>query len=84
MTRKHTLTGIAVIALAGAAIAGSGLSAQARSNLNPGTEYVTDYWSNAQHTTLVGLHQLGYGEFCTSYNWGTTSNYVTHSSFPCP
>lgn len=83
MTRKLALTGIAVIALGGTAIAGSGLPAQAKPGLNFNTEYVTTYYNNAEHTTVIGYHELGYGENCTDYNWGTTSSYVTYTSFPC-
>jgi hypothetical protein len=83
MTRKLALIGIAVIALAGTACAGSSLPAQAKSDLNFNREYLTTYYNNAQHTTVVGYHEVGYGEYCIDYNWGTTSNYSTYTSFPC-
>ncbi|HLK00232.1 MAG TPA: hypothetical protein VKU39_10035 [Streptosporangiaceae bacterium] len=83
MTRKITRAGIAAIVLAGTAIAGSALPARANSHLNPNTEYTYTYYSSAQHTTIVGYRDFGYGQWCTNDSWGTTSSYYTVTWRPC-
>jgi hypothetical protein len=83
MKRKFARTGIAALVVGSTVMAGSALPAQAKPELNFGTEYVTTYWSNAQHTTFVGERVLGYGENCQNYSYGSTSAYVTYSTYPC-
>jgi hypothetical protein len=81
MTRKLTRTGIAAIVLAGAAFAGSSLPAQAaaRPGVAPGTEYVINYYSNGQHTTLVGQIQFG----CVTGSWGSRTDFYVSQTYAC-
>jgi hypothetical protein len=81
MTRKLTRTGIAAIVLAGAAIAGSSLPAQAaaRPGVAPGTEYVITYYSNGQHTTVIGEIQFG----CFTGSWGSRSSFYVSETLAC-
>jgi hypothetical protein len=83
MKRKFARTGIAALVLGSIVMVGSGSPAQAKPDLNTGTEYITTYWSNAQHTTFVGERVIGYGENCQNYSYGSTSAYATYSTNPC-
>jgi hypothetical protein len=80
MLRKLTRTGIAGLVLAGAAVAGTGLPAQAQTKpaFLPGYEYVILYYSNAQHTNNIGERTFG----CTSSSWGKASMYQIAYSYP--
>jgi hypothetical protein len=83
MKRKFARTGIAALVLGSMVMVGSGVPAQAKPDLNTNIEYITTYWSNAQHTTFVGERVLGYGENCQNYTYGSTSAYATYSTVPC-
>jgi hypothetical protein len=80
MLRKLTRTGMAMV-LAGAAVASTGLPAQAqmKPRVGQGEEVVILYYSNAQHTTLVGEHEFG----CVYYTWGTESSYTSGNEYLC-
>jgi hypothetical protein len=80
MLRKLTQTGIAGMILAGVAVAGTALPAQAQAkpDLVPGYEYVILYYSNAQHTDNVGEVTFG----CTSSSWGSRTVYSVSYSYP--
>jgi hypothetical protein len=78
--RKLTRTGIAAIVLAGTAIAGSALPAQAKPDINPNTEYVTLYYSTPQHTTLIGYYEYG----CAGIQeWGSQTGYRVFETYQC-
>lgn len=83
MKRKFARAGIAALVLGGIAMVGNSSPAQAKPGLNFGTEYVTTYWTNAQHTTFVGERVIGYGQNCQNYTYGSTSAYATYSTYPC-
>jgi hypothetical protein len=83
MKRKFACTGMAALVLGSIVMVGSGSPAQAKPGLNFGTEYITTYWSNAQHTTFVGERVIGYGQNCQNYTYGSTSAYPTYSTTPC-
>jgi hypothetical protein len=80
MLRKRTRTGIAGVVLAAAAVAATGLPAQAQAKpaLLPGYEYVVLYYSNAQHTDNIGAIYFG----CFSSSWGSRSMYTSEYSYP--
>jgi hypothetical protein len=80
MLGKLTRTGIAGIVLAGAAVAGTALPAQAQAKpaILPGYEYVILYYTNAQHTDNIGERTYG----CTSSFWGSVSPYQIAYSYP--
>jgi hypothetical protein len=80
MLRKLTRTGIAGMVLAAAAVAGTALPAQAQAKpgILPGYEYVTLYYSTAQHTNNIGARGFG----CTDYSWGSVSEYQISYSYP--
>ena len=69
--------------LAGTALAGTSLPAQAQPGLSPNTEYLFNYYSNPQRTILVGVHSEGFGKGCENNSWGQTTNYVYVTSYPC-
>jgi|HubBroStandDraft_5_1064220.scaffolds.fasta_scaffold237785_2 hypothetical protein len=74
MTWKLVRTGTLALLLAGTAIMGVGVPAQAASP--PPQTIITTYYSNPQHTQIVGRSWQGsFG--CPSGKTGTTSQYVT-------
>jgi hypothetical protein len=76
MTRKTARAGVVAMVMAGTAIMGSGLPAQAKTNTEPvGVQDITWFYSNAQHTTTIGEVITGEAG-CPSSRWGTTSIYV--------
>ena len=81
MMEKLARTGIAAIALASAAMAYSGLSAQQQGpRIAPNTEYVTTYYSSASHTTEVGYSEFG----CAgTHSAGTRTSYFTDGTYLC-
>jgi hypothetical protein len=84
MMKKLNRAGIAAIVLAGVALAGTSLPAQAvEPGLSPGTEYLFNYYSNPQRTILVGVRSEGFGRGCVNSSWGQTTNYVYITSYPC-
>jgi hypothetical protein len=74
MARKPVRTGILAVVLAGATVMSTGLPAHAA---GPEPEVlITTYFSNAQHSRVVGQRvQNIIG--CSSSTWGSTSSYVT-------
>jgi len=76
MTRTIARTGIAVLALAGAASLGIALPAHA---VAPGEQIVITYYSNAQETTIVGVYEFG----CVYYSSGTMTAYHTTHAYAC-
>jgi hypothetical protein len=80
MTRKLTRTGIAAIVLAGTAIAGSALPAQAKPAINPNTEYVFLYYSTPQHTMLNGYYEFGCDGIQQS---GSQTGYLVYETYHC-
>jgi hypothetical protein len=83
MARKLTRTRIAAAVLAGTALAGGvPAPAQAGPRIAYGQEDVFTYYSNAQHSTIVGQHFLG---SCVpaSASWGTFSKYSTLYEYSC-
>jgi hypothetical protein len=82
VTKKIAGTGIAAIMLASTAIAGSTLPAQAQPgrDSSSGFEYVTEYYSNSQLTTIVGYYEFG----CAgTYRGGSTSSYIRRWTLTC-
>jgi len=82
MAKRLARTGIAAMALTGTVIAFGGITAQAQvrpGSIGGGTEFTTDFYNNAQHTTIIGA--LGNG--CVHFSWGTTSSYFTSFETPC-
>jgi hypothetical protein len=83
MTRKLSRTGSAAIVLAGTALAGSSLPAQALTQARPGPviqkETLYTYYNNAQHTTVIGYAEYG----CTTVISGSSSSYYTVHSWNC-
>ena len=80
MFRKLARTCIATLILAGTAVAGSGLPAQA--NPSPRVrefELILTYYNNAQHSIVVGTFASG----CYYYASGTRSAYVSSNSYLC-
>jgi hypothetical protein len=84
MSMKFARTGIAALMLAGGALAGGALPAQAvqvrpapaaqiRPDINRGY-YVIFYYSNAQDTTLVGAYYSP-GDLCGT-SWGNVTSYT--------
>lgn len=83
MIRKLAGAGLVTMLVAGTALIG-GLPAQAaqiRPGVAVGHEIVYYYYSNAQHATLVGEHQLG---SCGDLLFGTTSPYYVLDEYTCP
>lgn len=76
MIRKIARTGIAVLALAGAASLGIVLPAHA---VAPGEEIVITYYSDARETTVVGVYEFG----CVFYSSGTMTAYHTTHAYDC-
>lgn len=83
MVRKLIRIGLIAVFMTGTALVG-GLPAQAaQTHAKPGAapdEYVVDYYSNAQHTALVGIRESGP---CGTYSYGTTSAYFVGSIISC-
>jgi len=83
MVRK--LTPIALIALfmTGTALAGVLPAQAAQTHAKPGIapdEYIVNYYSNAQFTTLVGVRENGP---CGTFSYGTTSPYANGIIVSC-
>jgi hypothetical protein len=83
MTRKLSRTGIAALFLAGTALAGSSLPAQAMTQARPGPiiqkETLYTFYNNAQHTTVIGYAEYG----CTTVKSGSESSYYTVIMYSC-
>jgi hypothetical protein len=85
MIGKLTRTGLVALLMTGTAMVGA-LPAQAaqvnaRPQLGPNLEYVIDFYSDAQHTQLVGVRQNGP---CGAFSYGVVTAYAVGGYAPCP
>lgn len=84
MAPKFTRITIATLVVAGTAMIGGGLSAQAqvKPQIAYGEEFVTTYYNDAQHDQVVGVRYLG---ICvpSGASWGTFSSYYTFDEYWC-
>lgn len=84
MLRKLTRIGLVALFMTGAGLVGGVPAQAAQTHAKPGIappdEYVVDYYSNAQHTLLVGIRQNGP---CGAFSYGTTSAYYVGGYAPC-
>jgi hypothetical protein len=85
MVGKLARTGLVALLMTGTALVGA-LPAQAaqvnaRPQAAPNSEYVVDYYSDAQHTQLVGIRQNGP---CGAFSYGSITPYYVGGYAPCP
>jgi hypothetical protein len=77
-------TGLTAIVVAGITAFAGVLPAQAKPLIAPNTEYIDIYYSNAQHTTVVGEYTTVYPLGCTDWlAWGTRTTYYTVQAVVC-
>jgi hypothetical protein len=81
---KLAKTGLVAIVAAGIAVGGGVLPAQAKPNIPRNTEYIDVYYSNAQHTIIVGEYTTVYPAGCTDYvAYGTRTSYYSVETIVC-
>ncbi|WP_329560824.1 hypothetical protein [Kitasatospora sp. NBC_01266] len=84
MIGKFARTGLVALLMTGTAMVGA-LPAQAaqahpKPEIGPSSEYVVDFFSDAQHTLLVGIRQNGP---CGAFSYGITTAYYVGGYAAC-
>jgi uncharacterized membrane protein len=84
MIGKFTRTGLVALLMTGTAMVGAmpaqAAQTHAKPQLNYGSEYVVDFYSDATHTDLVGIRQNGP---CGAFSYGVTTAYAVGGYVPC-
>ncbi|MCX4744371.1 hypothetical protein OG455_02375 [Kitasatospora sp. NBC_01287] len=61
-------------------LTGQAAEAHAKPQIGSGSEYAVDFFSDAQHTILVGIRQNGP---CGAFSYGITTAYAVGGYIPC-
>ncbi|GAA1987394.1 hypothetical protein [Kitasatospora viridis] len=84
MVGKFTRVGLVALLMTGTAMVGAmpaeAAQVHAKPQIGPSSEYVIDFYSDAQHTLLVGIRQNGP---CGAFSYGVTTPYAVGGYVPC-